>query len=106
MCILSGLYGILRSLDLIQPYCLEMGIRLKNDDEINLYQFWIDKLTDHLNNELSQSANSTLINLASNEYSKTIKPKKLKATIIQPIFLNQSKGEYKVINFYAKKHVD
>ena len=101
--ILSGLYGVLRPLDLIQPYRLEMGIRLKNGNNSNLYQFWGDHLTDHLNKELSKSTHPTLINLASNEYFKAIKAKQLKATIIQPIFLDQSKGEYKVISFYAKK---
>lgn len=101
--ILSGLYGVLRPLDLIQPYRLEMGIRLKNGHNSNLYQFWGDKLTDHLNKELAQSANPTLINLASNEYFKAIKAKQLKASIIQPIFLDKSKGEFKVISFYAKK---
>ena len=101
--ILSGLYGVLRPLDLIQPYRLEMGIRLKNGNNSNLYQFWSVHLTDYLNKELSKSTHPTLINLASNEYFKVIKPKQLKATIIQPIFLDQSKGEYKVISFYAKK---
>lgn len=101
--ILSGLYGVLRPLDLIQPYRLEMGIRLKNGHNSNLYQFWGDKLTDYLNKELTQSANPTLINLASNEYFKAIKAKQLKASIIQPVFLDKSKGEFKVISFYAKK---
>ncbi|KFA59141.1 hypothetical protein A9G34_06045 [Gilliamella sp. Choc4-2] len=101
--ILSGLYGILRPLDLIQPYRLEMGIRLKNGNNTNLYQFWGDKLTEYLNNELAKSSHRTLINLASNEYFKAIKPKQLNATIIQPIFLDQSKDTYKVISFYAKK---
>lgn len=101
--ILSGLYGVLRPLDLIQPYRLEMGIRLKNGHNSNLYQFWGDKLTDYLNKELAQSANPTLINLASNEYFKAIKAKQLKASIIQPVFLDKSKGEFKVISFYAKK---
>ncbi|OCG00806.1 peroxide stress protein YaaA [Gilliamella sp. wkB112] len=101
--ILSGLYGVLRPLDLIQPYRLEMGIRLKNGNYTNLYQFWGDQLTEYLNDELSQSSNPTLINLASNEYFKAIKPKQLKAKIIQPIFLDKSKDEYKVISFFAKK---
>ena len=101
--ILSGLYGILRPLDLIQPYRLEMGIRLKNGSNTNLYQFWGDKLTEHLNSELAKTSHRTLINLASNEYFKAIKPKQLNATIIQPIFLDQSKDTYKVISFYAKK---
>ncbi|OCG08753.1 hypothetical protein A9G13_01445 [Gilliamella sp. wkB178] len=101
--ILSGLYGVLRPLDLIQPYRLEMGIRLKNGNNTNLYQFWGDQLTEYLNSELRQSSDATLINLASNEYFKAIKPKLLQAKIIQPIFLDNSKGEYKVISFYAKK---
>ncbi|QYN46823.1 peroxide stress protein YaaA [Gilliamella sp. ESL0405] len=101
--ILSGLYGVLRPFDLIQPYRLEMGIRLKNGHNSNLYQFWGDKLTDYLNKELAQSATPTLINLASNEYFKAIKAKQLKASIIHPIFLDKSKGEFKVISFYAKK---
>lgn len=101
--ILSGLYGVLRPFDLIQPYRLEMGIRLKNGHNSNLYQFWGDKLTDYLNKELAQSATPTLINLASNEYFKAIKAKQLKASIIQPIFLDKSNDEFKVISFYAKK---
>ena len=101
--ILSGLYGVLRPLDLIKPYSLEMVIRLKNGNYTNIYQFWGDQLNEYLNDELSQSSNPTLINLASNEYFKAIKPKQLKAKIIQPIFLDKSKGEYKVISFYAKK---
>lgn len=99
--ILSGLYGLLRPLDLIQPYRLEMGIRLKNGNNTNLYQFWGDKLTECLNHELVKSTNPTLINLASNEYFKAIK--QLKAKVIQPIFLDKSKNDYKVISFYAKK---
>lgn len=99
--ILSGLYGLLRPLDLIQPYRLEMGIRLKNGNNTNLYQFWGDKLTECLNHELAKSTNPTLINLASNEYFKAIK--QLKAKVIQPIFLDKSKNDYKVISFYAKK---
>lgn len=101
--ILSGLYGILRPLDLIQPYRLEMGIRLKNGKNTNLYQFWGEQLTDSLNKELAKTPKPTLLNLASNEYFKAIKPKQLKATIIQPVFLDKSKDEYKVISFYAKK---
>ncbi|MCX8618126.1 peroxide stress protein YaaA [Gilliamella sp. B2923] len=101
--ILSGLYGVLRPFDLIQPYRLEMGIRLKNGHNSNLYQFWGDKLTDYLNKELAQSATPTLINLASNEYFKAIEAKQLKASIIQPVFLDKSKDEFKVISFYAKK---
>ncbi|MDF7669810.1 peroxide stress protein YaaA [Orbaceae bacterium ESL0721] len=102
--ILSGLYGLLRPLDLIQPYRLEMGIHLKNGNNSNLYQFWGDRLTVALNQTLSeQQEEKTLINLASNEYFKAITPAKLKATIIQPIFLDKSGDDYKIISFYAKK---
>ncbi|MDF7667696.1 peroxide stress protein YaaA [Orbaceae bacterium ESL0727] len=106
--ILSGLYGLLRPLDLIQPYRLEMGIRLKNGNNSNLYQFWDNRLTDELNQALNSSSAqhkiaNVLINLASNEYFKAIVPTHLDATIIHPQFLDNSKGEYKVISFYAKK---
>lgn len=101
--ILSGLYGILKPLDLIQPYRLEMGIGLKNGKNTNLYQFWGEQITQYINTQLANSTHPTVINLASNEYFKAIKTKQLKATVIQPIFLDKSKGEYKVISFYAKK---
>ncbi|WP_294884139.1 peroxide stress protein YaaA [uncultured Gilliamella sp.] len=101
--ILSGLYGLLKPLDLIQPYRLEMGIRLKNGNNTNLYQFWGESLTDKLNEELAKSSQPTLINLASNEYFKAIQVKHLNGKIIQPIFLDKSKDDYKVISFYAKK---
>ncbi|OTQ57449.1 peroxide stress protein YaaA [Gilliamella sp. A7] len=101
--ILSGLYGLLKPLDLIQPYRLEMGIRLKNGDNTNLYQFWGESLTNKLNEELAKSSQPTLINLASNEYFKAIQVKHLNGKIIQPIFLDKSKDDYKVISFYAKK---
>ena len=101
--ILSGLYGLLKPLDLIQPYRLEMGIRLKNGDNTNLYQFWGESLTNKLNEELAKSSQPTLINLASNEYFKAIQVKHLNGKIIQPIFLDKTKDDYKVISFYAKK---
>ena len=101
--VLSGLYGLLKPLDLIQPYRLEMGIRLKNGNNTNLYQFWGESLTDKLNEELAKSSQPTLINLASNEYFKAIQVKHLNGKIIQPIFLDKSKDDYKVISFYAKK---
>ncbi|BDR55778.1 peroxide stress protein YaaA [Xylocopilactobacillus apis] len=97
--ILSGLYGILRPLDLIQPYRLEMGIKLPNGKNSNLYQFWGDRLTHNLNDE----EDPTVINLASNEYFKAIQPQKLNAKLIQPIFLDEKNGKYKIISFYAKK---
>ncbi|XKM13013.1 peroxide stress protein YaaA [Orbaceae bacterium ac157xtp] len=99
--ILSGLYGLLKPLDLIQPYRLEMGIKLKNGENNNLYQFWNNKITATLNNDLD--ADKTIVNLASNEYFKAVNSKKLPATIIHPVFLDESKNQYKVISFYAKK---
>ena len=101
--ILSGLYGLLRPLDLMQPYRLEMGTRLDTDQGSNLYQFWGDRITRSLNQELEQSDTHTLVNLASGEYFKSIKPKQLKAEIITPAFKEYRDGEYKFIQFYAKK---
>ena len=101
--ILSGLYGILRPLDLMQPYRLEMGTRLDTDQGSNLYQFWNGRLTQNLNKELRQSGAGTLVNLASNEYFKAIKPKQLKAQIITPAFREYRNGEYRFIQFFAKK---
>ena len=99
--ILSGLYGLLRPLDLIQPYRLEMGTKLTNPKGNNLYDFWGDSLTQLLNQELSST--DTLINLASDEYFKAIKPKVLNASIITPVFKENKGGTYKVVGIYAKK---
>ena len=101
--ILSGLYGLLRPLDLMQPYRLEMGTRLDTDLGRNLYQFWDERITRALNKELKQADTSTLINLASNEYFKSIKPALLKADVITPVFKDYNKGEYQMISFFAKK---
>jgi hypothetical protein len=101
--ILSGLYGILRPLDLMQPYRLEMGTRLDTEAGANLYQFWDDRITRLLNRELRQSGSKTLVNLASNEYFKAVKPKLLKAEIVTPAFREFHKGEYRFISFSAKK---
>ena len=101
--ILSGLYGVLRPLDLMQPYRLEMGTRIDTDVGNNLYQFWGERITKALNQELKQSDSNTLINLASNEYFKSIKPKLLKADVITPVFKDYNKGSYQVIGFFAKK---
>ncbi|PCI44535.1 MAG: peroxide stress protein YaaA [Moraxellaceae bacterium] len=101
--ILSGLYGLLRPLDLIQPYRLEMGIKLENQRGKNLYQFWGDKITDELNQQLKKQKSTTLINLASNEYFKSIQKKKLDADIIVPAFKDYKNGDYKMISFFAKK---
>lgn len=99
--ILSGMYGILRPLDLMQPYRLEMGTRLKVNKTPNLYEYWGDTLTDLLNEEME--ANELLVNLASNEYFKSINPQKLKSTLITPVFKDFKNGELKVIAFHAKK---
>jgi len=97
--ILSGLYGILKPLDLIQPYRLEMRTKLKNKKGKNLYDFWKDTITNSLNKESSK----TLVNLASKEYSEVIDQKKLNMKIITPIFKDYNKGSYKVIGLFAKK---
>lgn len=100
---LSGLYGVLRPLDLMQPYRLEMGIRLNNPRGKDLYQFWDDIITDTLNQALADQGDNILINLASDEYFKSVKPRKLDAEIIKPVFLDEKNGQFKVISFYAKK---
>lgn len=103
MRILSGLYGLLRPLDLIQPYRLEMGTKFKNERGKDLYEFWGDKITAELNKQLKKNNSDTLINLASNEYFKSVKPKLLNAEIITPVFKDWKNGEYKMISFFAKK---
>lgn len=100
---LSGLYGVLRPLDLMQPYRLEMGTQLKNPRGNNLYEFWDDKITLALNQDLAKQQDDILINLASNEYFQSIQPSKLKARIITPVFKDQKNGVYKIISFFAKK---
>ncbi|MGR2858476.1 peroxide stress protein YaaA [Erwinia sp. 1181_3] len=100
---LSGLYGLLRPLDLMQAYRLEMGIKLANPVGKDLYSFWGDKLTHALNAALAEQGDSVLINLASDEYFKAVKPKLLNAEIVKPVFLDEKNGKFKVISFYAKK---
>lgn len=100
---LSGLYGLLKPLDLMQPYRLEMGTKLANDKGANLYQFWGNVITDKLNEAISAQGDNVLINLASNEYFKAVKPKNLDAQVITPVFKDCKNGQYKVISFYAKK---
>jgi len=99
--ILSGLYGLLRPLDLIQPYRLEMGTRLTTPKGGNLYEFWGDALTEQLNTELEES--DVLINLASVEYFKSIQAKNIHCPIITPEFKENKNGTYKVIGIFAKK---
>lgn len=99
--ILSGLYGILRPLDLMQPYRLEMGTKLNNPHGNHLYDFWGNTITEQLNHELQPD--DTLINLASTEYFKAIQAKQLHANIITPAFKENKAGTYKIIGIYAKK---
>ncbi len=101
--ILSGLYGLLKPLDLIQPYRLEMGTRLLNSRGKNLYEFWGSALTEALNLELSEQKNPVVINLASNEYFKAVQPKQLIAPVITPVFKDWKNGQYKMISFFAKR---
>ena len=100
---LSGLYGLLRPLDLMMPYRLEMGTKLQNPRGHNLYQFWGDRITSLINDDLEQANSELLVNIASDEYYKSVIERKIKAEIIKPVFLDQKNGKYKVISFYAKK---
>jgi len=101
--ILSGLYGLLRPLDLMQAYRLEMGVKFGNDRGANLYAFWGDLIAKQLNEDLKGDANPVLINLASGEYFKAVKQKVLKAQVITPVFQDVKDGRAKVISFLAKK---
>ena len=101
--IFSGLYGLLRQLDLMQPYRLEMGLKFANQRGKNLYEFWGEQLTDTLNADLVSAKTDVLINLSSNEYFKAVKPKLLNADIITPQFKDLKNGQYKMISFFAKK---
>lgn len=101
--ILSGLYGLLRPLDLMQPYRLEMGLKFANRGGKNLYEFWGDSITAALNLQLKKSGSKVLVNLASNEYFKSVRPGGLDAEIITPVFKDLKGEKYKIISFYAKK---
>lgn len=101
--ILSGLYGVLRPLDLMQPYRLEMGTRFENQKGKNLYQFWGSEVTSLLNQDLKKSGSETVVNLASNEYFSVVKKKELRGELVTPVFKDEKNGTYKVISFYAKK---
>lgn len=101
--ILSGLYGVLKPLDLMQPYRLEMGTKLINARGRNLYEFWGDRITEALNVELAQQKKPVLINLASEEYFRAVHPKKLAADIVTPLFKERKGDAYKIVSFYAKK---
>ena len=101
--ILSGLYGTLRPLDLMQPYRLEMGTKLKNPAGKDLYAFWGDTITTALNKQLKKNGDDVLVNLASNEYFGSVKTDNLNARVISPVFKDEKNGKYKVISFFAKK---
>jgi uncharacterized protein len=101
--ILSGLYGVLRPLDLMQAYRLEMGTKFNNPKGADLYAFWGEQITDSINADLAESGSKTLVNLASNEYFKAVKKPLLKGELITPQFKDKKNGTYKIISFYAKK---
>jgi uncharacterized protein len=101
--ILSGLYGVLRPLDLIQPHRLEMGTRLPNRRGADLYAFWGERITDGLNRAAREQGAKVLLNLASEEYFKSVKPAKLDVPVIAPVFEEWKGGKYKIISFHAKR---
>ncbi len=101
--ILSGLYGLLRPLDTIQAYRLEMGTKFQTNTAKDLYGFWGDSLTEQLNQDIKSSRAEAVINLASVEYAKVIKPKLLDKPIISPVFKEEKNGQLKIISFFAKK---
>jgi len=101
--ILSGLYGLLRPLDLMQAYRLEMGTKLANPKGKDLYAYWGNTLTEGLNKLLAEQTNPILVNLASNEYFKAVKTKDLAGRLITPVFKDRKNGNYKIISFFAKK---
>ena len=101
--ILSGLYGVLRPLDLMQPYRLEMGTALKHGKANNLYQFWGSQIAAHLNQQLSASQDPVIVNLASQEYFKAVDRKVLQARVIDCVFQDYKNGQYKIISFFAKR---
>jgi cytoplasmic iron level regulating protein YaaA (DUF328/UPF0246 family) len=101
--ILSGLYGVLRPLDLMQPYRLEMGTRLGNPRGKDLYAFWGDRVTRALGEVLSTQKTRVLVNLASEEYFKVVQPKLLEVPVVTPVFEDWKNGQYKIISFFAKR---
>lgn len=101
--ILSGLYGLLRSMDMMLPYRLEMGTKFANAKGKDLYTFWGDLITQEVNKRIQTSGSETLVNLASNEYFKSVKAKQIQGRVITPIFKDWKNGQYKIISFYAKK---
>ena len=100
--ILSGLYGLLRPLDLIEPYRLEMGSKLKGDHGNTLYEFWDNKISQNLNKYAREIGTNVLVNCASNEYFNAIKPNTLELRVVTPVFMERKDGKEKIISFYAK----
>jgi cytoplasmic iron level regulating protein YaaA (DUF328/UPF0246 family) len=100
--ILSGLYGLLRPLDLIEPYRLEMGSKLKGDHGNTLYEFWDNKISQNLNKHAREIGTNVLVNCASNEYFNAIKPNTLELRVVTPVFMERKDGKEKIISFYAK----
>ncbi len=103
LCILSGLYGVLRPLDWMQPYRLEMGTTLENPRGRNLYKFWGTQIADYLNERLQVDKTPVVVNLASQEYFKAVDTQALKARVIECVFEDWKGGQYKVISFFAKR---
>ena len=103
LCILSGLYGVLRPMDLMQPYRLEMGTALANPQGKSLYAFWGRQIADYLNTRLHGDINSVVINLASQEYFKAVDTRALKARVVECVFQEYKNGDYKIISFLAKR---
>lgn len=101
--ILSGLYGLLRPLDLMQPYRLEMGTRLTNPRGKNLYEFWGEIITNKINEQIAATNSNFVVNLASTEYFKSVKKKQLSVPLVTPMFKDWKNGQYKMISFFAKK---
>jgi cytoplasmic iron level regulating protein YaaA (DUF328/UPF0246 family) len=101
--ILSGLYGVLRPLDQMHPYRLEMGTRLANPRGKDLYAFWGETVTDALNEALAANGATALVNLASEEYFKSVKPKLLNVPLVVPVFEDWKNGKFKIISFFAKR---
>ena len=100
---LSGLYGVLKPLDIIEPYRLEMGTKLEMSKSKNLYDFWKDDIANKILDDLKVLKSNTVINLASNEYFSSVKSLEENTNLISPIFKDLSKGKYKIISFYAKR---
>ena len=103
VCILSGLYGVLRPLDRMQPYRLEMGTRLATERGSNLYQFWGPRIAEYLNQRLADEKSPIVVNLASQEYFKSVDRKALKARVVECVFEDEKGGQFKVISFFAKR---